>query len=843
MHVRLPSHLALCALVSLAAAPGRADAGWRLPFEVVGPDQGLPSGQAITMAQASDGFLWIGTENGIVRYEGGQVRRFTREDGLPSSYVHRLVATGDGAVWAATARGVVRLRNGRIERAHLEGEAEDVQAGLLEVDANGRPWVTTRTAVFALSSELSFRRQAWDGAPVTALAAGADGTLYAAGPGVLRAYRPDGSVRDLGQDAGLPPDGARLLVEDGSGRLWAGAGPSLMVKLPGAARFEDRSRLLPAALAANGVVLRDRDGSVWFPTQRGALHLFGDASAVLGPGDGLPFGWVRTVFRDRERTLWVVGPSLARLQGEGRLRALVPPFAAQGSVVWAVQRGPDGRLLVGSDDGAAWLDGGEEQPIPGTEGRRIKALAVDREGRAWLVSSTGPALWLERGARRAVTAPLGEHGAQLNAVLVDRGGTVWVCHALEGILRWDPTARALVHDGPPALQAKGKTVAASGVGQDVAGRLWFATSAGLVVRGAEGGWRTFGTGDGLPLTRVRGVVALPDTSAWLFFEEPAGLLHVRLLPGGLEVLEHRRQGEGLATDQVYAAAADAAGRLWYSTEQGFDRLAPPLHVGRQDGMLNEDCSLHGVLVEGEVVWVGTSGGLVRYDAAGTDAPLVPPRAEVLDATLGRTSHAPPFGALAPVPPEEPTARFRIGAPAFAHERALRFQVRLTGLEEAWRDVEAPLVRYTGLSAGPHRFEVRATYDGKAFGPAGGLDFTVLPPWWQTWWARAALAAGLLLLARALLHLRLAALRRSKAELEALVAHRTAELRERNEQLEGALSEVRELSGLLPICMHCKRIRNDGGYWEKIEKYVAERTRASFTHGLCPECLPRYLPPE
>jgi len=87
----------------------------------------------------------------------------------------------------------------------------------------------------------------------------------------------------------------------------------------------------------------------------------------------------------------------------------------------------------------------------------------------------------------------------------------------------------------------------------------------------------------------------------------------------------------------------------------------------------------------------------------------------------------------------------------------------------------------------------------------------------------------------------AALRDHRDSLEQAVAERTAELRGSNEALRSALAEVRTLSGLIPICAACKKIRDDRGYWKQVESYVAEHTGATFSHGLCPDCLPEYFP--
>jgi hypothetical protein len=93
----------------------------------------------------------------------------------------------------------------------------------------------------------------------------------------------------------------------------------------------------------------------------------------------------------------------------------------------------------------------------------------------------------------------------------------------------------------------------------------------------------------------------------------------------------------------------------------------------------------------------------------------------------------------------------------------------------------------------------------------------------------------------ILRARLAVLARSKAELEVLVAKRTEELRLRNEELSTALGNVKQLSGLLPICASCKKIRDDGGYWNQLEQYISDHSEVGFSHGICPDCVETMFP--
>jgi ligand-binding sensor domain-containing protein len=286
---------------------------------------------------------------------------------------------------------------------------------------------------------------------------------------------------------------------------------------------------------------------------------------------------------------------------------------------------------------------------------------------------------------------------------------------------------------------------------------------------------------------------------------------------------------------------DGQGKVWVSTDQGLGRLEPKLHVGRHDGMVSEDCSIHALLVEPNQIWVGTAGGLVAYDPTQPDTLPAPPAAQVLQATFGGKLLEPPFPALDAVSFRENTVELRVAAPTYLNERQLRFQVRLVGLEDGWRDLEGRMVRYPALPGQDYRFEVRAAQSDGPFGPAAALAFSIRPPWWKTWWCYSLEGLAALGLLFGSYRLRVAALAQSKAELEALVGVRTEELRTRNGELSAALDHVKQLSGLLPICASCKKIRDDAGSWTQLESYISQHSEADFTHGICPECAHEFYP--
>lgn len=831
----------LALLLALAAGAGalRAQEGGLLPFSALGPDQGLPSGGITCMTQDREGFLWFGTENGLLRYDGRQTRRWTVAEGLSSAYVAGLHADADGAVWIAGLHGLVRFRDGRLEPARFD-TATGQGVNIIAPDRRGRLWALSARRAYRQEEGLGFKELALNPEPnVYALAAGSRGIMYLAGSRGVHALSPDGTLRSWGPESGLPASGATFVAEDGEGRLWAGSGRSLLVLRPGYSRFEDRSTLLDGSLSPVGTAFADGDGSLWISTQSGLLHLQGDRAARIGPEQGLPFKWVRTAFRDREGTLWVLGPSLARLQGGGRVRTYTLGRDPLGEMVWWVLRRRDGDLVVGTDDGAARLTSRGLVRIPGTEGLRIKSLAEDREGVLWMVSTRGPTLWLRPGRARAEVAPLGPLGSPANVLWTDARGGIWLGHVSQGPIRWDARARRVVQEVPPASLGV-ETLGSFGMQEDASGRIWAASTTGLLRREPDGSWHRFGAREGLPPYPMRSLVLNPDGSLWVHFQEALGLMRVRVEDGRVVILEHLTRGAGLRSDQIYAVARDATGSLWVTTDQGVDRLDPALHLGRQEGMVSEDCSVLALRLEDDAVWVGTSAGLMRLDRTlALPAPAVP-QARVLRATFGERSLEPPFGPLEAIPHAEATVAFQVAAPSYANARDLHFQVRLLGLEEAWREVQHGEVRYAALPGGRYRFEVRAGL-GDQFGPISELPFRVRPPWWRTWWATTLEILALAALGFTILRLRLTALARSKAALELQIAGRTRELEERNRELSQALTQVKQLSGLLPICACCKKIRDDKGYWNQLEVYISRHSDADFTHGICPECAKDFFP--
>jgi hypothetical protein len=161
------------------------------------------------------------------------------------------------------------------------------------------------------------------------------------------------------------------------------------------------------------------------------------------------------------------------------------------------------------------------------------------------------------------------------------------------------------------------------------------------------------------------------------------------------------------------------------------------------------------------------------------------------------------------------------APALRRPEQLRFRYRLDGFEAGWNDAGTTRVaQYTNLAPGDYRFMVEASIHS-VWGHAGTMAITLRPQFYETRWF-----VGLAILSIALAIVAVPLLR---------VRQLRARARELDDKVQAAVREVKVLSGLLPICAWCKKVRDDGGYWNMIEAYLSARIDAQFTHGICPDC--------
>lgn len=843
--------LIFCLLVGwLTPAAQAGEFPGRFPFKSYGPSEGIPSTPIYCLAQDRDGFLWMGTENGLFRFDGGATRRWGMAEGLGSDWVVSLAPQPDGGLWVGTNQGLVRFKDGRCTKVLLDGKPITEPIYGLAADSAGKVWGIARNHPFRQAGpDTAVLLEDWPKGRTNMVAPGlGPGSMLVLQDGFLAQVNADGTRRAFSKANGLPQVFLETLGQDGAGRIWVAGGRRLFVLETGATVFQDRSSLMPGGLVEVSKTFRDRHGDLWLPTTQGFLILEkGGGHRLLGAAQGLPLTWTRCLFMDREGNAWMVGAGLVKQQGKGHLTLHQEADNLPQGLVWSLARTRSGDLFAGTSDGIGKLGPMGWTTLPGTPGLSWYSLMEDRDGSLLMASRPSGVYRLRPGSPPKPLA-LPVHDPRVNALLLDQEGRTWLGTATKGAVPLDPREGAL---GMRPEDWNLDLINVTSLALDPKGNLWASSLQGLFSR-EKGKWRRFLTQDGLRADALLGVYANPDGSIWVSYDEPAGASRFHRTGETLALDRHIGPEAGLGTAMVFTVHETAGGTLWVNTDRGVYVLQgmESRRFGRGFGLPAEDCTVHSAILDRDgSYWTGTVNGLIRIAPGATSEVLPTPQTRILEAEWLGQRRAFPTAPGTARPDAKGAFEFHFAAPSYLDEASLRYQVRLVGLEDDWRTTNVREARYPALPGGSYRFEARAALGDGPFGLAEGMDFRVRPPWWLAPFAMAAYGAATLLMIYGIIRFRLASLARSKEQLEGVVNLRTRELAQANsnleevnaknlvliEDLQNALAEVSAIQGLIPICSYCKKIRDDGGAWNQMEQYISSRSKAKFSHGICPEC--------
>ena len=771
---------ALPALAAAAGPPGH------VPVRSYGPAQGLPDVSIRALLQDRAGFIWAAAEEKLYRYDAHRFEGYGGDDGL-DAVPTALAEDAAGRLWVGTRSGLFR-RDGERFTAAPGSEAVDVVAlaaagdtlwvagtrGPLQLDGNGR--------LQALPG--------WPGDAASAVLADPAGTLWVARwSGRAEIWRWQAG---RWQPAPLPEDAraARIggLARDAQGRIWARQPAALLVADTADATAAFRIAPLASGIAAQlrstrPVLLAGRRGEIWAPGDAGLLRHADGAWQGLDVAGSLPTAWTRTVLEDREGNLWTGSRGLHRLRLDSPFRSYAGRDGVDGNAAWSLLR--DGGRLWLAGDGLAELDAAGLHPVEDTRTHRLLSLTRCGDGRLYAAGLPGDAVLAVDPARGATQRlALGAlASARVLRVHCDRAGTLWAATEDQGLLRADDPSRAAF--AREALPGGGADEVVGDVVEDTAGRLWVAGRHGLAVRD-DGVWRRYGQRDGLRRDAVAYLAATRAGSLLVGYFGSYAAAEVALDGERLRVRRHLDPPAANGADAVYLLGEDAQGRIWLGGNRGVDLLEADgwRHYGSADGLVGEDLNRMAFLAEADGdVWLGTSAGLARFDAAAARrAPQAapPPPVTVTGFRLAGVAADPATVSVAPAGTHR--AEFRYAALNYADEEFREYRSRLLGHDAEFRIGGGHEQSYAGLGAGRFRFEVAARRRGGDWGPDSIVEFSIPPPWWQTGWLR-----GLALLAAAALILlglrwRLARLAAQNRALEARVQARTSELHASNAAL-------------------------------------------------------------
>jgi signal transduction histidine kinase/CheY-like chemotaxis protein/streptogramin lyase len=779
----------------------------RFNFKFYGEEEGLQNLAVQVVLQDRAGFLWVGTQNGLYRYDGSRFGGFGKNEGLPGARIEALHESIDGSLWVGTQYGLARRRGDRFETVPLNVAQGITGREGIASDASGRLYLATERGLVigALAGQSSFTLIpcAEGAASVYVDASGV--VWFGCGAGLSRLE--NGTAQHLGQQEGLPAERWDAILGDVEGNLWVRSEKSLYVRAAGSRRFETR-RGLPESTNTYPTLAIDPRSKLLVPTYHGLARQTDTGWAMIAAEQGLTTNDISAVMQDREGSIWLglLGSGLARWLGYNEWESWSEREGLSRESIWSVARDASGRLWVGSQFGLNYAENlaghlvWKHQPVDGVE--MIRTLAPAPDGSLWIGAAPGGLRWLNprTGESRAYGEENGLKSNNVRHVMLDRQGRLWVS-TRDGLFWRDPGSPGF----KPALA--GETFYMTMM--DRSGAIWAAGGHGLA-RFSGGQWTRFNSTNGLKSDVVSHLAEDPDGSLWISYYDAFGLTRLSF-PRGQLTLEHFTTSTGLRSDKSLFLGFDARGWLWAGSDHGVDTFdrARWRHYGRSDGLIWDDTNTNAFMADKDgSVWIGTSRGLSRFLPLATPAASVPPPVVFTSVKFGDQTVDP--AAIGEIPYRRNSLEVKFAALTFVQESSVVFRYRL---EQKWLETTQRELNFPQLPSGQYTLEVMArNAHGEWSAEPARISFQILPPWWLTWWFRVGAALMVLAIGRLMWQRRTYRLEAERYRLETAVAERTRELLQEKQRVieEKARAEQQnlEIERLLKEAQQASRSKSE-----------------------------------
>lgn len=772
--------------ISACALPSNKSI-WEFDRRIWQTQDGLPEDTIQAIAQTKDGYLWIGTREGLARFDGFQFVVFDRSN-TPAFHDDRVLAlcvTRNGALWIGTeGGGLIRYRNGSFK---LFDSRQGLTNGFVRAiyqDRRMRLLVGTDHGLFRLKGGQFVRLDGHGGLPpisVHAIREDSLGRLWVGGSGLF--VLAHGTVKRIVLDQSAASDQIKSIFESRDGTIWVGTYAGLY-RLKGGAILH-----APFDRDVEANICEDQDGNVWVGWVGGGLSRFRNGSfrTYRAPAI-LPNNTVLSIFDDSEQDLWVgTEDGLLRISNTGVsvLENKDGLSLGNSSTIYenvsTIYEAPDGSLWIA--DGhlyriLGWHLVPFQLPAP-VRKVKVRTLFEDSRGILWIGTGGQGVVAIHHGIATQYTRRQGLINDFIRAFCEDRRGNLWI-GTDGGVTRWDgkhfqnfSTSNGLAY---PSVRA---------IVEDKAGNLWV---------GTDGGLSLIHNGS---LVSDPALAPLRKDKIWTIHEDNDGGLWLGTRDDGLFRLKggqlaHYTSRCGLPDDNIYQILQDLHGNLWFSGQPSIFKISLknlddntvcksgallPVIYGSsetwQAGEVNGGVQPAGSSTPSGVLWFPTLKGAIRIEpdeVRGTYPPKV-----LIEQVIADGSDVP----LSPqvwIRPGRGKLEIHYTAPNLHAPEQIRFKYRLEGFDREWTDASTRRIAYyTNLPPGNYRFRVMAYYgDDPAEKAETDFPFTWEAHFYQSVWFYLLCALGIGTAGWAGFHNRMA---QTKARYAAVLAERNRLARE------------------------------------------------------------------
>jgi signal transduction histidine kinase/ligand-binding sensor domain-containing protein len=711
--------------------------------------EGAPQ-MVIAMTQTQDGWLWLGNNNGLFRFDGVRFERYA-EPGhtLPATAIATLSTFNDGALWIGYRYGGISVLSGGQLRHYNQRDGLPASAGVwgLEHDGAGRLWAATSKGLFHLDGQRWIAADAAFAVPTTfykTLLRDRSGNLWAQGDEGV--YRLPAAANQFIK--ATPDNGTGVVLEAPDGSVWSWNAPRASLRR----LTQTTGGATPANRDIHGnaaSLLLDSHGDVWVGRMNGLEYHTLREVQQSGPEQGLSGSRVGAMFEDREGNVWIsTATGIDRFRRK-RIAAVTLPVAT------------DIYPLATDAEGGVWV--GRFHVMPGAQGSfavkpawpgpavnwGIDPVTVhrDRAGVLWLAPYGE--LWRKAG-QTLRRMPMPQRDGMIISMTTDAEGTLWAAVRSHGLYRLRPDGvwQHMADATGLADQTPGVVVHSPQQG------LWLGYSQSRVLQFQHGQWRWYGAADGLALGMTQ-AIHLKGPHVWVGGESGVALGHNGrfIAVGG---------ADGVSFEGVSGIVELDNGDVWLNAVNGLFHIeaaevarlkATRGYRVRYERLDNLDGLVGNAPARVPVpsmiqasngqLWLATTTGAFRLDPS--QRPTSAPAAPVQIRALGQPGQLKPAQDGQRLAENTTALQIDYTALALAMPERVAFRYRLDGVDQEWQQAGARRTAYyNNLGPGAYRFSVQATnYQGVWGDQATTLRFSIAPTVTQSWWFKALCALLLL----------------------------------------------------------------------------------------------------
>ena len=814
--------ISLLAFFPLAALdPGKSITQYRL--DIWEKEPGLEQNSVFAIAQTHDGFIWLGTLEGLLRFDGNRFKIFnkTNTSELKSNIIRALYEDRKGRLWIGTSDGGLSYMKGGIFTTYTIEEYRALKeiSSIFE-DRKGTLWIgtlyngltrlkngkfNTYTTVEGLSSNKIF-----------SVRGDKKGNLLIATSRGLIKRTPFGRFTGAVETPDRLSKYIFSFCERKNGELWIGSNNGLGCVKNRTSIYYGVAEGLPNQKVM--YLYEDKNRTLWGGTDGGGLFRVKNGKIeTYSTEQGMTSGFVCSIYEEREGGLWIgtLNGGLHRLR-DTTITMYTSREGLGHDIVNCLCEDRDGNLWVGTEEGgiSRIKDGECTLELTTKQGllsNTVHSILEDRAGLLWIATEAGLQC-LENGKLTNFTTGNGLPHNRVLYLMEDKQGTIWIKTSVN-IIRFRENKFSIFTEGERFFNKIVRFIH-----EDRQGRFWFGTFGGGIYRLKNGKFTHYTVNDGLV-----------NNETDCIYEDNEGNLYIGTR-GGLSLLAEGKfinytTQSGLIDNRISYIMEDLTGNLWLATRRGISCIGKqelfdvargkidkiqPVTYDETDGMKSRWCQ-GGIRTRDGRLWFISFNGLAMIDPADLKKNTLPPRIIIEDLMVDGEQININYRNRNPlyIPPGVKRLEFYYTGLSFVNPQKIKFKIRLVGYDPGWLDVgHVRSTIYTRLSPGKYTFKVIACNSDGIWNQTGAsFSFYMKPYIYQTYWFYIIMALLVGFLAFFGYRFRVKQMKRREMRLSALVEQRTRALNDRTRELEKAHHIIEEKNrNILASIEYARRIQ-------------------------------------